>query len=156
MGDVYKQLLWFHMIWIDLIQIRCAKRIIPGCAVPLLGPKHEQADVHHKWHITVHMLDGILTKGTKVQGNRYMRERRRRQELSSMQQVVAISYWCFSTTYQSHLQGETPEDGTDRLSQNVSKKLQLLSCAITQNSTVLIYFAAEACNHARRRQFSKT
>jgi len=34
------------------------------------------------------------------------------------------SYRRFGTTYRSHLQGST-EDGTDRLSQNASKKLPL-------------------------------
>jgi hypothetical protein len=61
-----------------------------------------------------------------------------------MQQVAVISYRRFRTTYQSHLQEETPEDGTDRQSQNVGKKLPLLSCVITQKSSVLIYFAAES------------
>jgi hypothetical protein len=61
-----------------------------------------------------------------------------------MQQVVAISYRRFGITYWSHLQEETPEDGTDRLSQTVGKKLLLLSCIITRKSTALINFAAEA------------
>ena len=45
--------------------------------------------------------------------------------------VLVIPYQCFRTTYWSHLQWSRVldflilEDGTDRLSQNVSKKLPL-------------------------------
>jgi hypothetical protein len=46
--------------------------------------------------------------------------------------VTAISYWCFRTTYQSHLHG----DG-----------ITATCCVITQNSEVLIYFMAEVWNH---------
>jgi len=47
------------------------------------------------------------------------------------QRVVVISYRRFGTTYQSHPQGSrgplNPEDGTDKLSRNVGKKLPLLA-----------------------------
>jgi len=46
------------------------------------------------------------------------------------QRVVVISYRRFETTYPSHVQGvKNPkdEDGTDRLSRNVGKKLPLLA-----------------------------
>jgi hypothetical protein len=111
--------------------------------------------VYHK----VHMLDDILKRGTEVQGNKYMAETRR-WELSSYwvitQQLVAIPFRRFGTIYRSHLQEETPDGGTNRLSHPVGKKLPLLSCIITQKSAALICFAAEAWNHARRRRFSKT
>ena len=38
----------------------------------------------------------------------------------------------------SLLQGSTPEDGVERLSQNVGKKSPLTLCAKTQNSAVLL------------------
>jgi len=53
-----------------------------------------------------------------------------------MQQVVLNSYRRFGTTYRPL------EDGTDRVSRKVGKKLP--RCVIAQNSAVLIYFAAEA------------
>jgi len=46
------------------------------------------------------------------------------------QRVVVNSCRRFGITYQSHFQWSrlfTPEDGTDRLSRNVSKKLPLLT-----------------------------
>jgi len=43
------------------------------------------------------------------------------------QQIVVISYWRFRTTYQSHHEQRNLEDGTDRLSWNISKKLPLLT-----------------------------
>jgi len=47
------------------------------------------------------------------------------------QQVVAIFYGCFERTCQSDLQGSrenlNPEDGNDRLSRNVDKKLPILA-----------------------------
>jgi len=64
------------------------------------------------------------------------------------QRVVVISYRRFGTTYRSHPQGCYPDDGTDRLSRNVPKKLSL-PCVITQKSAVVSYFVAVACSHAR-------
>jgi len=43
------------------------------------------------------------------------------------QQVVVNSYRRVGITCRTHLQGLNPEDGTDSLSQNVSKKLALLA-----------------------------
>jgi hypothetical protein len=37
----------------------------------------------------------------------------------------------------------TPEDGSDRLSQNVRKEVPLICCVISQKSADLIYFMAE-------------
>jgi len=49
----------------------------------------------------------------------------------SAQRVVVSSDRRFGTTYRSHFQGSgiflTPEDGTDRLPRNLSKKLSLLA-----------------------------
>ena len=57
------------------------------------------------------------------------------------QWVVVLYYRCFGTTYRSHLQRwtpengtGTPEDGTDRLLRNVGKKLLLLASSHTQIS----------------------
>jgi hypothetical protein len=55
-----------------------------------------------------------------------------------MQQLLVISYRCFGTTYQSHLESSkihkvlgfgflNPEGGKDRLSRNIGKKLPLLT-----------------------------
>ena len=46
------------------------------------------------------------------------------------QRVVAILYRLFGTTYRSHRQGSKiliPEDGTDRMSRKVGKKLPLIA-----------------------------
>jgi len=45
--------------------------------------------------------------------------------------------------YKTDFGSLTPEDGTDRLSRKVGKKLPLLAKVITQNSAVLISSAAE-------------
>jgi hypothetical protein len=64
------------------------------------------------------------------------------------QRVVVISYRCFGTNYRSHLQGSRIQN-KDR--QVVPKRLlefTTIRCVTTQKSAVLIYFSAEAGNHA--------
>jgi hypothetical protein len=55
--------------------------------------------------------------------------------------VVAIPYGRFGTNYWSPL---TLEDGTDRLSRNVSKELTTNRCVITQKSAVHRYLISWA------------
>jgi len=48
------------------------------------------------------------------------------------QPIMVVSYRCFGTTYRFHIQGTTIEDGTDKLSRNVGKKLTFF---VAQNPT---------------------
>jgi hypothetical protein len=73
------------------------------------------------------------------------------------QRVAVIPYRRFGTIYRCQLQGLIKQNllgswdlriGTDRLSRNVVKKLQLLAAVIIQKSAFLSYFVPEALNHA--------
>jgi hypothetical protein len=59
------------------------------------------------------------------------------------QRVVVIPY-VFGQLGQGSKGFLTLEDGTDRLSRNISKELITTHCIIARKSAVLIYFTAEA------------
>ena len=69
------------------------------------------------------------------------------------QRVVVIPYWRFGTTYRSHLQGSRIRTDSCPATSVRNCHYSLRNSVITQKSAVLIYFAAEAWNHA---QFMKS
>ena len=64
-----------------------------------------------------------------------------------VQRIVVIPYGCFRTSYQSYLQGSRIEDGTDRLSQNVSNKLRLLAAQQPGRVQFSLSFLLHACQY---------
>jgi len=78
-----------------------------------------------------------------------------------MQQVVVITYWCFRTTYQSHfqvssIQASWPLKMGLTGCPDTSEGITTTHCTIVQKSAVLIYFVAEAWNHVKLNQFSRS